>query len=573
MSSPSFTGATWIPVDADPEAIARLCDSGLSQTAARCAAIRWGDGKDAGTWRKPSFEHLEDPFEMAGMQGAVERLRRANAEGERVRIITDYDVDGTTSSLILQGTLGLLDGDARLDYHIPHRLKDGYGFSVASADAAADDGIDLVVTADIGVRDHAAVTRAVERGVEVLICDHHLPAGSAVPDNALVLCPPQQGCTYPNPHLAACGITLKLAQALLTDHPRRDAVVRSLLKLAAVGTVADMVPLTTLENRAIVALGLAELNRGPHHAGLQALLEACQLRGGEIGETDLGFRLGPRINAAGRMADASLVVQLLRCRDRGPARELAQRVERHNQERRRVQERLVAQALKRLDGEIDPFVVVAGPEEEGWHRGVVGIVASRIKDEVHRPVAVVSIKDEWSVGSVRSIPSVHAVQALETASDLLVKFGGHPAAAGFTVPTADLDALRERLCAYVVAQGASLERVRRVDAEIPATALDMGLHDELASLGPFGMGNPRPRLMVRGVQVRQVKLLGSAQRMVRFRLPRPGRGDLEAVWWDRADLADTLSTQPIDLLGALGLNRWNGGRRLQFRVTDARPTR
>jgi len=510
---------------------------------------------------------------MAGMEEAVERLRRATANGERIRIITDYDVDGTTSSLILQATLGLLGGGAALDYHIPNRLEEGYGLSVHAADLAADDGIDLVVTADIGVRDHAAVAHAVERGVEVLICDHHLPAGSAVPDNALVLCPPQQGCTYPNPHLAACGITFKLAQALLADHPRRDAVVRSLLKLAAIGTVADMVPLTTLENRAIVSLGLAELNRGPHHAGLQALLETCQLRAGEIGETDLGFRLGPRINAAGRMADASLVVELLSCRDREPALELARRIEHHNQERRRVQERLVALVSKPLDGEVDPFVVAAGPEAEGWHRGVIGIVASRIKEEVHRPVAVVSIQGEWAVGSVRSIPGVHAVQALETVNDLLAKFGGHPAAAGFTVRTADLDTLRERLCSYVVEQGASLERVRQVDAEIPATSLDMELHEELASLGPFGIGNPRPRLVVRDVQVHALRLLGSAQRMVRFLVPRPGRGHLEAVWWDQAELVDALTSRPVDLLGALAVNRWKGRRRLQFRVTDARPAR
>jgi len=570
---PSFTGATWIPVDADPEAVARLRAVGLSQTAARCAAIRWGSGEDTEPWRRPGFEDLEDPLAMAGMAEAVERLRRATADGERIRIITDYDVDGTTSSLILQATLGLLGGRATLDYHIPNRLEEGYGFSVRAADMAAADGIDLVVTADIGVRDHAAVTRAVERGVEVLVCDHHLPTGSAVPEDALVLCPPQQRCSYPNPHLAACGITLKLAQALLADHPRRDPVVRSLLKLAAIGTVADMVPLTTLENRAIVSLGLEELNRGPHHAGLQALLETCRLRAGEIGETDLGFRLGPRINAAGRMADASLVVELLSSRDRPTALALASRIEHHNQERRRVQEQLVEQVSRGLDGQVDPFVVTSGPETEGWHRGVIGIVASRIKEDVHRPVAVVSIQGEWAVGSVRSIPGVHAVKALESAGDLLAKFGGHPAAAGFTVRTADLDALRQRLCGYVVAQGASLERVRRVDAEIQANGLNMGLHEELASLGPFGMGNPKPRLMVRDVQARSVRLLGSTQRMVRFRLPRPGRGDLEAVWWDRPELADALAAGPIDLLGALAVNRWKGGQRLQFRVLDARPAR
>ena len=570
-ASTSFTGANWIPVVPDAGTVARLRANGLSAIAARCAAIRWGHLAGPTPWETPSFDHLEDPYAMLGMSQAVERLRRVAAEGQRVRIITDYDVDGTTSSLILQAALGLLGGRVRLDYHIPHRFKEGYGFSVAAADAAAEDGVDLVVTADIGVRDHAAVQRARERGMDVLICDHHLPHGSTVPDGALVLCPPQQGCTYPNPHLAACGISLKVAQALLAGHPKRDAVVRSLLKLAAIGTVADMVPLNTAENRAIVALGLRELNEGRHHAGLQALLEACNLARGTIGEGDLGFRIGPRINAAGRMADASLVVELLTTRDPGAARDLAARLDRHNDERRRVQEQLVRAALEQLTDPPPPFVLLGGPEAAGWHRGVVGIVASRLKDEAHRPVAVVSIQGDRAVGSMRSVRGVHAVHALEAAADLLVKFGGHPAAAGFTVPTEHLDALRERVGTWVAAQDPDLAPIQEVDAEVSADHLDMRLHDELASLGPFGMGNPRPRLLVRGVRIRDLQLLGAAQRMVKFGVPRGGRPALEALWWDKADLASALSDQRVDLLGTLALNIWRGQSRLQFRLRDARP--
>ncbi len=571
---PSFTGSTWIPVIPDPSAVARLRSRGLSEIAARCAAVRWGHMAGDTPWEPPSLRHLEDPFLMRGMEQAIERLQRAVRERQRVRIITDYDVDGTTSSLILQATLRLLGGEAALDYHIPHRFRDGYGFSVAAADVAADDGVDLIVTADIGVRDHAAVARARARGVDVLICDHHLPQGSTVPDDALVLCPPQRDCTYPNPHLAACGITLKLAQAVLARHPKRDAMVGSLLKLAAIGTVADMVPLNTAENRAIVALGLQQLNEGTHHAGLTALLEACNLQRGAIGEGDLGYRVGPRINAAGRMADASLVIELLTCRDPQRARDAAERLERHNLERRKVQERLVDQALTQLAQRPDePFVVLGGNEEDGWHRGVVGIVASRVKDEAHRPVAIVSIQGDQAVGSVRSVRGVHAVEALESAGDLLVKYGGHPAAAGFTIPTEHLDQLRERLCAFVGTRTHDLEPIREVDAEVGPERLDLSLHDELATLGPFGMGNPQPQLMIRNVSARDVQLLGATKRMVKLRVPRPNGPPVEAVWWDQAEHAEALSSQPVDLLGTLSLNRWRGQTQLQLRLKDARPAR
>jgi single-stranded-DNA-specific exonuclease len=338
-----------------------------------------------------------------------------------------------------------------VSYHIPSRFDEGYGFSVRAAQQAAEDGVGLVVTADIGVRDHAAIEAARSRGLGVLVCDHHLPAGAAVPQDAIVLCPPQAGDAYPNRSLAACGVSLKLAQALLREHPKRDGVIRSLLKLAAIGTVADMVSLGTLENRAIVALGLRELAQGPHHPGLQALLEVSGLTGGDarIDEAALGFRIGPRINAAGRVAEATLVVQLLTERDPARARALAERLDALNTERRDIQKRLVEGCLAAIPDPPPPFVLLSGREDEGWHRGVVGIVASRVKDELERPVAVVSIQGEWAVGSVRSVGGVHAVRALDSVSDLLAKYGGHPAAAGFTVRTADLDALRERLSAFV----------------------------------------------------------------------------------------------------------------------------
>jgi single-stranded-DNA-specific exonuclease len=569
----SLTGATWSSPVVPPENIVRLrARTLLSDVAARCLAIRLGDAPPDPAWLEPSIEHLHDPHAMRNMDAALDRLKRAIRDRERIRVVTDYDVDGTTSSLILQAALRLAGGDVgQVDYHIPDRFSEGYGFSVAAANSAAEAKTGLIVTADIGVRDHAAVAAARNRGVDVLICDHHLPAGAEVPSDATVLCPPQSGDGYPNPALAACGISLKVAQALLAGHAKGPALIASLLKLAAIGTVADLVPLTTLENRAIVALGLRELNRGPHSLGLQALLDASGLEPGGIRESDLGFRIGPRINAAGRIADAKLVVELLTSRDPEHARALAKRIDALNTNRRDIQKKLAEDALIAVGDDPAPFVVVAGNEHEGWHRGVVGIVASRLKDELHRPVAVVSIQGDRAVGSIRSVPGVHAVKALDSVRELLEKYGGHPVAAGFTVPTARLDALREGLCAYVRDHAAAdaLSHVREVDAELTADALTDPLHRELEALGPFGQGNPRPRLVVRGVRARQIEVRGD-HGLLKFEIPRTGTRAVEAVWWDRLEHAPIFSDQPLDLLGELTEHRWKGSRRLQFQLSDAR---
>lgn len=574
MTEPlSWTGARWVLHEGSATHVARIeRETGLAHTAARCLAGRLDTAQDARGWLAPSLDQLHDPYAMLGMEAAVARLRAALDRRERIRIITDYDVDGTTSSLILQAALRVLQPDAAISYHIPSRFDEGYGFSVRAAEQAAADGIGLVVTADIGVRDHASVAAARDRGVDVLVCDHHLPAGASVPPGALVLCPPQDGCSYPNPSLAACGVSLKLAQALLASHPKLERILRSMLKLAAIGTVADLVPLTTLENRAIVALGLEELNRGPHHAGLRALLDVCRLQGGALGARDLGFRIGPRINAAGRIAEASLVVQLLTSRDESEARELADRLDALNAQRREIQRSLAKRALEQLGPEPPPFVVVAGTEEEGWHRGVVGIVASRVKDEAHRPAAVVSVQGALAVGSVRSIAAVHAVRALDSVADLLLKYGGHPAAAGFTVRTADLDALRARLCDFVVQHADPTELVptRRVDAVLEASDVDRALLADLRRLGPHGMGNPRPALLVRGVQPRNAVVRGQERSLLKFSILPPGSGWVDAIWWGQAERLEQVQAGPIDVLASLGENVWQGRSTLQLEVRDAR---
>ena len=571
MHARSWTDALWTLPAVDADRVRAFRDAtGLSEVGARVLSLRAEDVPDAG-WLRPTLAQLHDPGLLHDMPRALERLEKAVRDGEKVRIITDYDVDGTTSSLILQAALKLVGPSLEIDYHIPNRFDEGYGFSVKAAEKAVADGVDLIVTADIGVRDHASVQAAKAGGVDVLICDHHLPPGSSVPEDAIVLCPPKAECDYPNPYLAACGVSLKLAMALLEGHPKATPILMSLLKLAAIGTVADLVPLTSAENRAIVSLGLRELNTGRHNAGLRELLRVCNIKG-DIGETDLGFRVGPRINAAGRLEDARLVVELLTSRDARRARELAEQIDKLNKDRQGIQKTVYEAAMEQLDPSApDPFVVVAGEESAGWHRGVVGIVASKVKEAVNRPVAVVSIQGEHAVGSVRSIDGVHAVRALDAAEDLLVRYGGHPAAAGFTVPTDKLDALRERLGAYVSEHTTEedLVRHRRVDVEVGPEQLSWQLFDELESLGPFGMKNPRPRLLVRNVQAERPKVLAGG-RLLKFGITGTSAGWLSCIWWGEGERAEQITGRPLDLLGQLGVNVWNGNRELQFQVQDVR---
>jgi single-stranded-DNA-specific exonuclease len=505
-------------------------------------------------------ESFADGRAMLGLDRAVERLERAVAGGEPIRLVTDYDVDGTTSCLILHAALDRL-GAPRVDYHIPDRFTEGYGLSLRAVESAANAGVRVVVTADIGVRDHASVSRARELGLDVIVCDHHLPAGESVPRDALaVICPPQEGCAYPNKALAACGVSFKLASALLERDPQREAVLGSMLKLAAIGTVADIVDLGTPENRAIVALGLRALNAGRHAPGLQALLDVAGCRAGEIDTGSLGYRVGPRINAAGRLQDAAMVVRLLRERDPARARSMAADLDRLNAERREVQARLLERAMERLPSPVPAFVLVHGDEaEEGFHRGVVGIVASKVRERVDRPVAVVSRQGAVSTGSVRSTPGVHAVRALDAASQLLLRYGGHAAAAGFTVRTADLDDLAAILAGWAERNGGAPEP-EPVDADVPAGAVDTALVQELARLEPCGKGNEAARVRVGG-PIRDVRPFGNDH--LRFSV-----GGVGATWWGEAGRAARVAGAAA-VVGRLELDRWGGRERARLAVEDA----
>lgn len=578
----SFRQARWELAEADERAVLRLSrELDVPSPVARILLGRGlSDTERAREFLSPSLDrHLHDPFAMFGMDRAVDRLRRALDGGERIRIVSDYDVDGTTASVILQHSLRLLGAGDRVSYHIPSRFDEGYGFSVAAAERAALDGAQIVVTCDIGVRDHAAVDRAAELGIDVIICDHHLPPGEDVPSRALaVLCPKQDNCNYPNSFLAACGLSLKVAQALLADHPRRADVIASLVKLAAIGTVADMVELDDLENRAIVSAGLDGLSQPSRNPGLAALLEVSGLGGRAVTATDCGYKLGPRINAAGRLAAASTVIELFNARDSESAMELARELNRLNGERQEVQQRLVERVMDAIRGlKATPMVALfAGDESDGWHRGVVGIVASKVVDAMNRPAFIVAFDaDGVGRGSARTANGIHLVEALESAADLLVKFGGHRAAAGFTVEREKIGALEARLSEYVSARVDGDEDLLprfRADASLSPDEVTIDAVRELLRLEPHGIGNPRPVFLVEAAMVRRVTIM--KDRHLKLVIAGEEAGTVEAVWWDGAQFAgDCALGSRLDLLATCSVNEWQGVARPQLVIKDARPAR
>jgi single-stranded-DNA-specific exonuclease len=579
MSLLSWTGRRWSVADPDPARVEALAAAhAIPPLAARCLAGRAWPSADRPLEADLGVVLDHDPFGILGMARGVDRIQRAIRERERVLVVTDYDVDGTTSSLILQAALQRAGGRTgftpQIDAHIPDRFVEGYGFSLSAARRAVQDGVQLVITADIGVRDHEAVALAREGGVDVLVCDHHLPDGERVPDAAhAVLCPPQAGCGYPNKALAACGLALKLSQALLQGDPQRESMLRSFLKLAAIGTVADVVDLSTPENRAIVGLGLQELSRGAHSPGLAALLHRAGLHERpSLGASDLGFELGPRINAAGRLTHANTIVQLLQARDPAEVMRLADDVEAQNQRRRGLQRALEGAAGARVPHPPPAFVLVWGDEdlENGpWHRGIVGIVAARLRDRLHRPVAVAAVDDQGIArGSIRSTPEVHAVDALESARGLLLRFGGHQIAAGFSAPAAHLPALAEALADWATRAGhpAPAAPAREADTTARPAELSRATVEAIHRIGPFGKGNPSPVIQLTGVTPREISAMGADRSHLRFTVD-----GVPAVWFGGAEhLGRLRAGLPVDLLVEADINHFRGRSTVQLRVQDAR---
>ena len=476
---------------------------GLSIPVARLLAARGIDnGAQAHKFLNPSLDDLHSPYLMTGLRAAVERLRAAIERGETVFIYGDYDVDGTTAIVILKTALELCGG--KVDYHVPHRIREGYGMRDEVIEQAADRGIRVIISVDTGIRAFAAAETSQRRGIDLIVTDHHLPHTEGVPRALAVVNPNQAGCEYPCKSLCGAGVAFKIAQALLEENGQAR-LLPSFLKIVAIATIADAVPLVA-ENRVFARLGLDGL-RKPVNAGLRALLANCDLDGSRpLSAGDIAFRVAPRLNAAGRMDVAERVIRLFTEKDAGKAAEMTMELSQLNGDRQQAEQRIIEEIHARIEASPElqqAYCLVL--EGEGWHRGVIGICASRVVERWRRPTLVLSCEDGEAHGSGRSIPAFHLLQALESCSEVFDRFGGHAHAIGCALPAERIPELRARLDGHArrCLTPDDFVPVLEYDAEI---GLDEVSHDfwlALQKLEPFGTGNPVPVFVVRNSKLVQ----------------------------------------------------------------------
>jgi single-stranded-DNA-specific exonuclease len=522
------------------------------------------DAAAAQSFFYPSIDDLIDPMLMLGMPVAVARIQQAVREGEPILIYGDYDVDGTTATVLLKTAIERIASKERpavVTYHVPHRIREGYGMQTGVLGQAAASGVRLVISVDTGIRAFAAAAEAKALGMDLIVTDHHLPdEGQGVPEAVAVLNPAQAGCPYPFKSLCGAGVAFKLAHAILSAAAETEAekdklkrgLVPSFLKLVAIATIADSVPLEG-ENRVIAALGLREL-RNPVQPGLRALMQVAEIPANRVPTaTEIGFRLAPRINAAGRMDIAGDVVELFLTRDTARATELAEKLNRLNDDRRATEakalEAIEAQleTLRGTDGEFLAECIVLDDAE--WHRGVLGILASRVVDRTGRPALVLTHEDGQAHGSGRSIPGFHLLDALtavhavssdidgmEANGPLFTRFGGHAHAVGFSLPSEHVALLRERMRRHGASlfTGPMLTPDLECDAEVLLSDMTQDFFDWLMRCAPFGIGNREPVFMTRGVTLTaDVRLI--KEKHVCLQLQREGETvRFSALGWSRS---------------------------------------
>ena len=562
----------WIVREQDAQRVASLAHVlAVSPTVAALLISRGCDNEQAArNFLKPSYDQLHDPDLMLGMSEAVPRVLQAIEQGERILIYGDYDVDGTTGTAVLLRALNLLG--AKTGFHVPHRFTEGYGIQQAALQRAVAEGYKLAISVDCGIRAHEPLYWARDNGLDVIITDHHLPdEGEGVPPAYAVLNPNQRGCNYPDKNLAGVGVAFKLVDALFRKHGR-ESQVNAFLKIVAIGTVADVAKLTG-ENRTIVALGLQDLPKATN-LGLRALMEVAGCGEG-MTAYDIGFRLGPRINAAGRMDAARAVVELFGTRDIEEARRLAVHLDSRNRERKEVQQQIVELAIAELESAAtEPassyVAVIAG---EGWHRGVIGIAASKIAERINRPCVVLSIDGNVAHGSARSIEPYHLLNGLTSCADLFEKFGGHSHAAGITIKADRIAELRRRLNEHAASclSAEDLQPCVYIDAELPTADITFELVGELNALEPYGAANSRPVFLARNLCiVSEPRLIG--QRHLKFSVAGPKGRPLETIWWNGAEQIATVK-HGVDMVYTIETSNWTGETFLQLSVADMRGSR
>ena len=515
----------------------------------------------------PSNERLHDPFMMKNMDIAVDRISKNIQNQKPILIFGDYDVDGTTGASLLY--LGLKDHNAIVEYYIPHREKEGYGLSTGGIDYAQSIGADLLITCDCGINAFKPVDDAADQGIDVIITDHHIP-DKKLPNAYAVLNPKQKGCEYPFKGLCGCGVAFKLISALSEQSEIEQNLGLNYLDLVALATSADMVPILD-ENRVLVHRGLDQLEES-NSPGIHQLLVQTGLVGESLNVGKLVFGLAPKINAAGRMGDANRTVELLTTSDKNRAEELASILVRENKRRQLIQEDIVNDAIRQVYAQVDlenSKVVIVG--SKGWHPGVIGIVASRIKDEFSRPAIVIAFdEDGIGKGSARSIPKLDLYDALAYASKFLEGFGGHPMAAGLTVLEDRFENFKSLFLRNVnkILSDDDLIPVISIDGEMELKDINPRFMRFLEKLGPFGPGNMRPKFMSRNLQVSgQPRLMGKGEH-IRFIVSQNGRNYPAVGFKLSSHYEDLIRGVPIDLAYVVEVNEWQGQSNIQLNVRD-----
>jgi single-stranded-DNA-specific exonuclease len=563
----------WTIKKQDRDHVAKLAaEIGVSPVIAALLINRgFSDPASARGFLKPSLDDLHEPLLLKDAERAVERILAAIENKEKILIWGDYDVDGTTGTVVLRKALEMIG--AETGFHVPNRFTEGYGLNIPALEKAKERGFSLVITVDCGSTAFEPIQWAADNGMDVIVTDHHLTKDEGLPAAYAVVNPNQPGCEYPDKNLAGVGVAFKLAHALLRVRGR-EKTVPGFLKMVAIGTVADIMKLSG-ENRAIVKLGLLDLPRA-QNLGLKALMEVAECRS-EMTSYHIGFRIAPRINAAGRMDVARHVVELFEAQTFEKARELANLLNSRNLERQKIQREITERAMLEYvesGGSTNQshVAVVAG---EGWHRGVIGLAASRITEKLHRPSIVISVEHGIGHGSARSINGYHLLEGLNSCGELFEQFGGHAAAAGLKIKQDNIALLRERINAHAAEnlEGEDLSPEIAIDAQLSTASLNLKLVEEMRMLEPFGAGNPKPVFATRGLVLAEAPFV-MKEKHLKLRLVADDGRQFEAVWWDGVEKSHGLSLDAqakIEVAYTPEANTWQGNTRLQLVIEDARP--
>jgi single-stranded-DNA-specific exonuclease len=580
---PPVPGMRWVAKTADPDQVQALAEglrsnpsvhSNLNaQTAAALARLLImrciTDAEAAERFLRPSLSHLHSPYLMTGMKAAVDRLEAAIERKESILIYGDYDVDGTTAIVILKTAIELCGGAA--DFHVPHRIRDGYDMRDDVIETAAAAGIRLIISVDMGIRAFAPAETARRLGVDLILTDHHLPGANGIPMALAVVNPNQTGCEYPCKALCGAGVAFKLAQGLMERRLAsgdRSRLLMSFMKVVAIATIADAVPLTG-ENRVFAKLGLEGL-RSPVNPGLKALLEVAKAGGRPLTTGEIGFRIAPRLNAAGRMDVARDVIELLSVKDPARAREIANRLDQLNADRQEEERRILEAIYLRIEEEPElrnAFCMVI--DGDGWHRGVIGITATRVVERYGRPTLIISRNGDEAHGSGRSISAFHLLNALESCAEMFSRFGGHAHAVGFSLSTSRVPDLRVQLDHYARARLtlADFEPALSLDDVLPLDQVTPELYQILRRLEPFGVGNPEPVFTAKAVRLmappRVLKDKHVKLKLASARIAKDGNSDwrksltFDALGWrmaERFQQAQLLAGDALDIAFTVGQN-------------------